>query len=423
MNKLKIFSRQIAIVILAGGIIWSVGYFFLSAAPSNKVEVGDDIKISLTGLPVSLYVFDGSQFDQMQFTSSSTMLVTMPATASFSLGSAANRSLLISPESASIDMDFNNSNIDSTGYITSWGITAANSTVINTTLAVPEADKDYLVKANGINYSFVHSSSGGQISFAYRFNGGSDDLSVIRQDHPTILPSWFLQAVSDGSRPKATTTKDVATSTSTDLNSATSSTGLLGPGIDNATAQKIDALIRSEASQIISSGWTDSFNQSLINRLYKLVISGFEKLIGKNNPAIANFISVGTPTTRRLGEGERAGVINSFKEAFGRLPQSLNDWEDVLRIANGLYPHQRNLKTEENAMALFNKIYLRTPDMENINDAAAVRILAYGLRPLGRNMVKEQTGIYLFVRTYSHIPQTAKDWDIVRAIAYSGASR
>lgn len=139
--------------------------------------------------------------------------------------------------------------------------------------------------------------------------------------------------------------------------------------------------------------------------------------------AITNFVTYGTQTTQILGAGERAGVVNSFKSAFGKLPETETDWQDVIKIANGRWPGQANTETEKNAEVAFRKIYLRNPDRTNPNDDAAITVMAYGLRPANRNLESEKRAIGFFTAIYGYSPKTATAWDVVRAIAYSGAKR
>ena len=142
-----------------------------------------------------------------------------------------------------------------------------------------------------------------------------------------------------------------------------------------------------------------------------------------NVNAINNFIAYGTKTTIFLGEGERAGVVNSYKSAFGKLPKSEEEWNDAIKIANGRWPSEKNDLSEANATASFKKTYLREPNRSNPHDDAAVIVMAYGLRPSDRNLNSEKTAIKTFKAIYGYNPSTASAWDIVRAIAYSGATR
>lgn len=159
------------------------------------------------------------------------------------------------------------------------------------------------------------------------------------------------------------------------------------------------------------------------NKYTSSLISGMDGLEQSNIYAITNFIVYGTPTTEILGAGERAGVLNSYKSAFDRLPGTESEWQDAIKIANGRWPNERSETAETKAKKEFKKVYLREPDMDNPNDNAAVTVIAYGLRPDARNLDSEKAGILTFKHIYGYNPSSATDWDIVRAIAYSGAVR
>jgi len=49
--------------------------------------------------------------------------------------------------------------------------------------------------------------------------------------------------------------------------------------------------------------------------------------------------------------------------------------------------------------------------------------MAYGLRPQPRNINSENEAIGFFKLIFDKDPTSASDWDVVRAIAYSGATR
>jgi hypothetical protein len=138
---------------------------------------------------------------------------------------------------------------------------------------------------------------------------------------------------------------------------------------------------------------------------------------------MTSFIAYGTQTTQRLGAGERAGVLHSFQNAFGRLPTSQTDWEDVMKISNGRWPKQTLPEKEAEAAGLFESVYLREPDRTDPHDDAAVVVMTYGLRPANRNLDSEKAAIRSFVHIFKKIPNTVTDWTVVKAIAYSGATR
>ena len=160
-------------------------------------------------------------------------------------------------------------------------------------------------------------------------------------------------------------------------------------------------------------------------QLYQRIVSAEEQANLELNfqYSLAYFIQNHTATTKILGAGERAGVINSYRSAFNKLPTAKSDWQDVIKIANGRWPADRSETAENRAKQEFKTVYLREPDMDNPNDNAAVTVIAYGLRPANRNMDSEKAAIKIFKNIYDFNPSSAVDWDITRAIAYSGAKR
>ncbi len=203
--------------------------------------------------------------------------------------------------------------------------------------------------------------------------------------------------------------------------------------VDTITVdQNVQAIILE--SKVVFSG---VINNLLTNtsqaRNQEKEVSGMSKYTDKivdsmeieptEKEAMNNFIVYGTATTKKLGAGERAGVVNSYKAAFGKLPKTESEWSDVIKIGNGRWPSQINAASETNAEVAFLKIYLRAPDRTNPNDDAAVVVIAYGLRPADRNLDSEKAAIKTFNHIYGYDPVSATAWDIVRAIAYSGATR
>jgi len=159
-------------------------------------------------------------------------------------------------------------------------------------------------------------------------------------------------------------------------------------------------------------------NLAIFNKLIK----DYE-LSEEDKNSIAYFIQPGTKTTKRLGAGERAGVLNSYVSAFKTLPESVLDWQDVIKIANGRWPGKINTKAKTKALEKFTKVYTRVLDENNQYDDAAITIMAYGLRPANRNLDSERFAIKIFENIFKYNPESATDWDLVRAIAYSGSER
>ena len=153
------------------------------------------------------------------------------------------------------------------------------------------------------------------------------------------------------------------------------------------------------------------------------LVSGLKNITAEMKNAITNFVNYGTPTTKILGAGERAGVLNSYKSAYGKVPVTEAEWKDAIAIGNGRWPGEKSAAAEAQATVEFKKVYKRSPDMSQPHDNAAVTVISYGLRPANRNLNSEKAAIKSFRAIYGHNPVNALAWDIVRAIAYSGATR
>ncbi len=254
--------------------------------------------------------------------------------------------------------------------------------------------------------------------------------------------------VSSGGGGGTTTSHDPLLTTDT---TATTETAETATGATSATPE-------TTAEPAPTTGGTASFAQQLANILSEatdVITANAETLIAKVggarsaeaektaeskyiNPLLkginaemrvetadtmTNFVTYGTPTTKALGAGERAGVLNSFKNAYDKIPETEIDWQDTIKIANGRFPTQQAIEKEKGALAIFGKIYLKMPDFKNTHDNAAIKIIAYGIRPTSRNLDSEKAAIKSFEHIYKHKPATTTDWDIMRAIAYSGAKR
>ena len=203
-------------------------------------------------------------------------------------------------------------------------------------------------------------------------------------------------------------------------NSGTSKviTSLIG-----ANSALVNQVTYDEAAELLANARYSDLTPAEKVIYLKMIALATKPLSDQAKIVIAYFIHTGTPTTRILGAGERGGTVASFRSAFGYLPETLADWQDVLKIGNGRWPKKQSLPAENAAKIQFEKIYLREPNMKQANDNAAVTVMAYGLRPALRNTNSEKVAIKAFKYYYNIYPTSAQNWDIVRAIAYSGAKR
>ncbi len=185
----------------------------------------------------------------------------------------------------------------------------------------------------------------------------------------------------------------------------------------------VEKVSKQEADKVIENKQFVNLSPETL-KIYQKVVAGKNITDSNIKYQIAYFIHYGTPTTQSLGAGERGGVLDSYYSAFSKMPTLDYEWMDIIKIANGRWPTERNSKLEEESQNnIFNTIYKRIANMNLPTDNAAVTVITYGLRPAHRNMDSERTGIKFFKGIFGHNPENATDWDIVRAIAYSGAVR
>ena len=203
-------------------------------------------------------------------------------------------------------------------------------------------------------------------------------------------------------------------------------------GVEYAYTDDIDSLygLKKDLVDLISLEEAEEvYNHNNSVELTEENQAIFDKLIGdyelseEDKSSIAYFIQFGTQTTKRLGAGERAGVVSSYVPAFGVFPESVFDWQDIIKIANGRWPSKVSIKNNKEVSGKFVKVYKREQKGNNQNDEAAMAIMTYGLRSANRNMNSEGTAIKTFIHIFGHNPETAVEWDMVRAIAYSGSER
>jgi len=165
--------------------------------------------------------------------------------------------------------------------------------------------------------------------------------------------------------------------------------------------------------------------ESELKYLSKLT-AGLQEITEAMKDRINNFITYGVDeNTKKLGAGERAVVMDSYKNAFNKLPDSEPELADAIKIASGRWPSERSETAEAQAKIDFKKVYKREANMDNRNDSAAIMVMAYGLRQraANRNLGSERKGIKTFANVYGHAPRITEEWNIMQAITYSGAKR
>ena len=156
------------------------------------------------------------------------------------------------------------------------------------------------------------------------------------------------------------------------------------------------------------------------------LMSGLGQVTEAMKDMVNNFVTYGVDdNTKKLGAGERAAVLHSYKEVYGKLPEGETEMTEVIKIANGRWPSEVNLEAEAESVKIFVTIYGRQPDLTDAHDVAAIKIMTYGLRQKAqnRNLYSEGRALKTFKEVFGHVPETTADWNILQAITYSGAAR
>ena len=161
----------------------------------------------------------------------------------------------------------------------------------------------------------------------------------------------------------------------------------------------------------------DYLGKSRDKVLEQNIVLQHSQSLGLDQPA-TNFIVYGTKSTTKLGTGERAGVLHSYKEAFNKMPESEVEWDDVINIATNKFPNIRNTEAEKSVYSIFEEVYNRSVNMSDKDDYTSVMVITYGLRPIDRSVENEKQGIKTFIEVYDRLPISTLDWNILRDIVY-----
>jgi len=134
---------------------------------------------------------------------------------------------------------------------------------------------------------------------------------------------------------------------------------------------------------------------------------------------LTNFIYSGVTGAKNIGPGERAGLLSSYKNVFGKLPLTKLEWNDIFMMATGGMPAERNLKAETLGKQIFTKIYKHNYNNKIKKHEQALNHISYGIMVVHRDISAEKKAINSFGKIFKHNPVSATDWNIIRAIAYS----
>ena len=206
MSKILKFS-----IFVFGILVLSLS--FVGQAQAAKVEFTADTKLGFTNVPVDVYVKSESECDSLTV-SASILTVNLPSGSNFTLKTTTDV-LGLTPSGGSVTLDFDTAYFTS-GYVSQWKVSSSvTNAFVSFSVGVAEANADYLVKVDGINYGYYTSNSGGIVSFNYTGGFSSKIFTITRKDRPGVV---FPGGVGDFTPPsisniKVTTADTYATIT------------------------------------------------------------------------------------------------------------------------------------------------------------------------------------------------------------------
>lgn len=166
-----------------------------------------------------------------------------------------------------------------------------------------------------------------------------------------------------------------------------------------------------------------SVRVNYLNKIEATVVAHLPKTVSNG---LNDFLTYGiNMNSMKIGVGERAAALSSYREVYGVLPVNDDQINNVIRIADGQMPSIVSANSEQKAKVAFQKMYNRQPNFNYVSDTAAINIMAYGTRQsaANRNLNSERAAINSFNNIYHYSPKSAADWNIVQGVAYSGATR
>ena len=225
-----------------------------------------------------------------------------------------------------------------------------------------------------------------------------------------------------------TTTTVIPTTTTAAPATATTAT----PGTTTVVTRTLPyTQIQDEASTVVSGNVNAVISavsrirdvkQEIQNR--KNLVKELARARGIKTNALVDransFVTYGTTSTVSLSVGERLHAVNSYYNAFGRVPRNAKEWGEVVLIANGNAPAEASKTAINRAKANFRYVYKRNANLKDAKDLQAINMMAYGVTPAARDLKAEANAIKTFRAKFGYFPSKVTAWNVVRAIAYGG---
>ncbi len=154
-----------------------------------NVQFTQDTQLDLSGLSQTLYAKSGSECNLLTVSGSTLTVAGIPSAGNFTLKTASQDILSLTPSGGSADLTFD-TNYFSSGCISQWTVSSTvASCQVTFSVKVAEASADYLVKVNGANLNYYTSDNSGVVSFTYSGGFSSKIFTITREDRPAAIVS------------------------------------------------------------------------------------------------------------------------------------------------------------------------------------------------------------------------------------------
>ncbi len=274
------------------------------AATTDFIADGDITVDSVTfgSGTADMLILNGSSAESWSYSSGTFTVINPDSTAGFKIGSAdsAVKSVKIK-NSANTTVACGENTVPGTSY-------ASLPTVADTYSVEPSVTTDCeslcTTLAGTATYNTFPTCGAASCNSGYSLSGSGADASCAVNGGISLN---LLQQISEAA--KKNNSKNPATEEKTDTEKSE----------------------KSDSSEIAANANDDSGNNSsetpkTVALALETLLSEAKEIMAKAKDILTNFVTQGTESTKILGSGERSGVVNSFKSAFGRNPETETDW-------------------------------------------------------------------------------------------------
>lgn len=140
----------------------------------------------------------------------------------------------------------------------------------------------------------------------------------------------------------------------------------------------------------------------------------------KASVAAPNTPQITTTQLASLSTQVRTTLATKYQQVYNKTPNTTKDWTDAALIVSGQAPQTKVAANEAVAKKIFVQVYKTQPNANSASDQKVIASLAYSLEPAKRSLPLEQKALTVYVSVYKHLPKSTPDWNIVKAVAYSG---